>query len=136
MRKISFERNVIFEVNLPFHYCEDDRSFCRNMFLENVVFFLKIATCLLLFRQNRSLYLFKNLNATVTEVRHNYFTVTKNSCRERSIKLPHAPPRSSKLGEKLSTRLKYLNSVIPKITNHQVSCLVHGQTVRLVELPI
>ena len=63
-------------------------------------------------------YLVKYLDSIVLHITHDYPSITKTCCRNWIIKLAFPATFSSKFCNKLSSQFKYLNSVIPCITDH------------------
>ena len=64
------------------------------------------------------LYLLKYLNLVVIRVTHYYSSVTQICCRHWTLKIFSLATFTSKLCNEISTKFKYLNSVIIAVTDH------------------
>ena len=63
-------------------------------------------------------YVVKYLDSIVFHITHDCPSITKTCCRNWIIKLAFPATFTSKFCNKISTQFKYLNSVIPCITDH------------------
>ena len=99
-----------------------DKYLTRYFFSEKLRFLI-LDTQFELFNNNYTtgkiiLYLLKNLDSVVLLITHNYPSITKICCRHWTLKLSSLTTFTSKLCDKLSTKFKYLHSVISCIRDH------------------